>query len=78
MDQGASTQASPPSGHPSAGNVSPVIYRRTYRCSENFPVEKDQEWSVREGNKVAEKWRVLRGGRASFEVEIQEFIPEAM
>lgn len=50
-------------------------YRKTFRCSETFPAEEDQEWNVREGNKVAEHWRVIRRGRGSFEVEIREFFP---
>lgn len=53
------------------------VYRKTFRCSENFPVEKDQEWHVREGSKVAEHWRVLRTGRSTFDVEIKEFFPAA-
>lgn len=50
-----------------------TTYRKSFRCSENFPVAIDQEWNVKEGDKVAEHWRVIRCGRASFEVEIQEF-----
>jgi hypothetical protein len=53
------------------------IYRKTFRCSENFPAEVDQEWNVSEGRKVAEHWRVIRRGKGSFEVEIKEYFPAA-
>lgn len=52
-------------------------YRKTFRCSDNFPIEADQEWNVREGRKVVEHWRVINRGRSSFVVEIEEFVPPA-
>lgn len=51
------------------------IYQKTFRCSENFPAEVDQEWNVRERNKVVENWRVTKRGKASFTVVVKEFEP---
>jgi hypothetical protein len=50
------------------------IYRKTFRCSVNFPVAYGDEWNVRENGKVVERWHVLRTDKASFEVEIKELV----
>jgi hypothetical protein len=48
-------------------------YTRTYKCSEQFPVDVDDAWHVKQGTKVAEAWRVLTRTRLSFTVEITEY-----
>jgi hypothetical protein len=50
------------------------VYRKTFNCSDTFPVERNEEWQVKEGKKVVEHWRVLHKTSKSFTVEITEYI----
>ena len=51
-------------------------YLKTFVCSDVFPTWKDDEWNVREGNKIAERWRVVSKHGKSFTVLITELIPQ--
>ena len=35
------------------------VYRKKFKVSESFPVERGQTWQVRQAGKVAEDWLVL-------------------
>lgn len=50
-------------------------YRKDFHCSDVFPAVKGEEWSVKEGKKVVEHWRVVQKRSKSFTVEITEFVP---
>lgn len=52
------------------------VYRKIYRCNENFPVAVDQEWNVTEGKRIAEHWHVIDCQKTQFTVEIKEYIPQ--
>jgi hypothetical protein len=51
-------------------------YTRSFRMQENFPVAIDEEWTVTDRGRVAERWRVISKSVARFTVEVTEYIPE--
>ncbi len=52
-------------------------WTQRFRCSENFPVQKDEEWCVRDGlGRAVEKWRVIYAATGTFTVEVTE-LPRA-
>jgi hypothetical protein len=52
-------------------------YYKTFRCSEDFPAIRDEEFSVRDGNgKAVEHWQITQRSRKQFTVRITEFVPE--
>jgi len=50
-------------------------YRKTFDCSEQFPVSRGDTWVVRERGKAVEHWTVISAGRKQFTAHIAEFSP---
>lgn len=46
------------------------IYTQGYKCSKSFPINFGDQWSVREGSKIVEVWRVIRADVGYFVAEI--------
>jgi len=53
-------------------------YTKRIKVSETFPVEENQEWSILEMGRLAEKWRVTNVGKKGnyFDAEVTEYIPD--
>lgn len=49
------------------------VYIKTFRCSENFPVHINEQWTVCERDKMVERWRVTKVDKSSFTAVIEEF-----
>lgn len=54
------------------------IYMRTFKIRENFPLEEDDVWAVRQGNRVVEKWRVdfINPKKTLADIEITEYVED--
>ena len=50
-------------------------YTRHFKIKENFPIERGETWSVREGNRVVEKWVVdyVNDKNTMAEITVTEF-----
>jgi hypothetical protein len=49
------------------------VYRKKYKNSESFPVERGDTWQVRERGKVVESWVVVDARREFFLAEVTEY-----
>lgn len=52
------------------------IYKKTFNCSENFPIQVGETFFVYEGKRVAERWTAIWHRNKSFTVQIVEYFPK--